>query len=62
MSQNSYPLNHKTERKWMTYYFLPSFLSALQLRVSFGFLNNLPPFFSPSGADYLISEQFCFMA
>jgi hypothetical protein len=26
--------------------FLPSFPSALQLRVSFGLLNNLPPFFS----------------
>jgi hypothetical protein len=38
--------------------FLPSFLSALQLRASFGRLNNLPPFFSPSEADYLISEQF----
>jgi hypothetical protein len=25
---------------------LPSFPSALQLRVSFGLLNNLPPFFS----------------
>jgi hypothetical protein len=24
----------------------PSFASALQLRVSFGLLNNLPPFFS----------------
>jgi hypothetical protein len=26
--------------------FLPSFPSALQLKVSFGLLNNLPPFFS----------------
>jgi hypothetical protein len=25
---------------------VPSFPSALQLRVSFGLLNNLPPFFS----------------
>jgi hypothetical protein len=38
----------------------PSFLSALQLRVSFGLLNNLPPFFSPAEADYLVSEQFSF--
>jgi hypothetical protein len=28
------------------FYSLPSFPSALQLRVSFGLLNNLPPFFS----------------
>jgi hypothetical protein len=40
--------------------FLSSFLSALQLGVSFGLLNNLPPFFSPSEADYLVSEQFSF--
>jgi hypothetical protein len=39
---------------------LPSFLSALQLGVSFGLLNNLPPFFSPSEADYVVSEQFSF--
>jgi hypothetical protein len=38
---------------------LPSFLSALQLGVSFGLLNNLPPFFSPSEAD-VVSEQFSF--
>jgi hypothetical protein len=38
----------------------PSFLSALQLGVSFGLLNNLPPFFSPSEADYVVSEQFSF--
>jgi hypothetical protein len=38
----------------------PSFLSALQLGVSFGLLNNLPPFFSPSEADYIVSEQFSF--
>jgi hypothetical protein len=31
----------------MIYIPLPSFPSALQLRVSFGLLNNLPPFFSP---------------
>jgi hypothetical protein len=36
---------------------LPSFPTALQLRVSFGLLNNLPPFFSTSGADCLVSEQ-----
>jgi hypothetical protein len=35
--------------------------SALQLVVSFGLLNNLPPFFSPSEADYLVSEQFGFV-
>jgi hypothetical protein len=29
--------------------FLPSFPSALQLRVSFGVLNNLPPFLSIRG-------------
>jgi hypothetical protein len=40
--------------------FLPSFLSALQLGVSFGLLNNLPPFFSPSEANYVVSEQFSF--
>jgi hypothetical protein len=40
--------------------FLPSFLSALQLGVSFGLLNNLPQFFSPSEADCLVSEQFSF--
>jgi hypothetical protein len=40
--------------------FLPSFLLALQLRVGFGLLNNLPPFFSPSEADYVVSEQFSF--
>jgi hypothetical protein len=40
--------------------FLPSFLSALQLGVSFGLLNSLPPFFSPSEGDYLVSEQFSF--
>jgi hypothetical protein len=40
--------------------FLPSFLLALQLEVSFGLLNNLPPFFSPSEADYVVSEQFNF--
>jgi hypothetical protein len=40
--------------------FFPSFLSALQLGVSFGLLNNLPPFFSPSEADYVFSEQFSF--
>jgi hypothetical protein len=38
--------------------FLPSFPSALQLRVSFGLLNNLPPFFSE--VDCLVSEQFSF--
>jgi hypothetical protein len=37
--------------------FLPSFPSGLQLRVSFGLLNNLPP---PSEADCLVSEQFSF--
>jgi hypothetical protein len=39
-----------------------SFPSALQLRVSFGLLNNLPSFFTfpPSEADYLVSEQFTF--
>jgi hypothetical protein len=44
------------------YTFLPSFPSALQLRMSFGLLNNLPPFFifSPTEADYLVSEQFSF--
>jgi hypothetical protein len=41
--------------------FLSSFLSALQLKVSFGLLNNLPPFFSPSEADYVVSEQLVFM-
>jgi hypothetical protein len=41
-------------------FLLPSLLSALQLRVSFGLLNNLPPFFSPSEADYVVSEQFSF--
>jgi hypothetical protein len=40
---------------------LPSFFSALQLGVSFGLLNNLPPFFSPSEADYVVSEQFGFL-
>jgi hypothetical protein len=40
--------------------FPPSFLLALQLGVSFGLLNNLPPFFSPSEADYVVSEQFSF--
>jgi hypothetical protein len=37
-----------------------SFFSALQLGVSFDLLNNLPPFFSPSEADYVVSEQFSF--
>jgi hypothetical protein len=41
-------------------FFPPSFPSALQLRVSFGLLNNQPPFFSPSEADCLVSEQFSF--
>jgi hypothetical protein len=43
-------------------HFFPSFLSALQLRVSFGLLNNLPPFFSvhPSIRGCLVSEQFSF--
>jgi hypothetical protein len=40
--------------------FLPFFLSALQLGVCFGLLNNLTPFFFPSEADYLVSEQFSF--
>jgi hypothetical protein len=40
--------------------FLPSFPSALQLGVTFGLLNNLPPFFPPSEADYVVSEQFSF--
>jgi hypothetical protein len=39
---------------------LPSFLSVLELGVSFGLLNKLPPFFSPSKADYVVSEQFSF--
>jgi hypothetical protein len=39
---------------------IPSFLSELQLGVSFGLLNNQPPFFSPSEADYMVSEQFSF--
>jgi hypothetical protein len=42
------------------FHFLPSLLSALQLGVSFGLLNNQPPFFSPSEADYLVPEQFSF--
>jgi hypothetical protein len=58
------------------YTFLPSLLlslpSALQLRVSFGLLNNLPPFFPilyqlglpiflvVLEADYLVSQQFNF--
>jgi hypothetical protein len=37
---------------------LPSFPSALELRVSFGLLNNLPLFSSPSEAECLISGQF----
>jgi hypothetical protein len=37
-------------------YVVPSYLSALQLGVSFGLLNNL----SPSEADYVVSEQFSF--
>jgi hypothetical protein len=36
--------------------FLPSFPPALQLRVSFGILNNR----SPSKSDCLVSEQFNF--
>jgi hypothetical protein len=40
--------------------FLPSFPSALQLRVSFGLLNNQPPFLLYSEADCLVSEQFSF--
>jgi hypothetical protein len=40
--------------------YFPFFLSALQLGVSSGLLNNLPPFFSPSEADYVVSEQFSF--
>jgi hypothetical protein len=39
---------------------IPSFPSVLQLRVGFGVLNNLPPFFFTSEADYLVSEQFSF--
>jgi hypothetical protein len=38
----------------------PSFPSALKLRASFGLLNNLPPFFPSSEANYLVSEQFSF--
>jgi hypothetical protein len=38
----------------------PSFPSALQLRVIFGLLDNLPPFFRPSEAECLVSEQFSF--
>jgi hypothetical protein len=41
----------------------PSFPSALQLKVSFGFLNNLPPFFSilhQFEAGCLVPEQFSF--
>jgi hypothetical protein len=44
----------------MAYSFLPSYTSALQLGVSFGLLNNLPPIFSTSEADYLVSKQFSF--
>jgi hypothetical protein len=51
---------HHWWRRLLEIILLPSFLSALQLRVSFGLLNNLPPFFSPFEADYLVSEQFCF--
>jgi hypothetical protein len=40
--------------------FPPSFPSALQLRVTFGLLNNLPPFFCPSEADCQVFEQFYF--
>jgi hypothetical protein len=43
-----------------TSYDIPSFPSALQLRVSFGLLKNQPPFFSTSEAHYLVSEQFSF--
>jgi hypothetical protein len=42
--------------------YIPSFLSALQLGVSFGLLNNLPPFFSPSEADDVASHQLIFTA
>jgi hypothetical protein len=35
--------------------FLPSFPSALQLRVSFGLLNNLPPLFSLE-ADWFLNN------
>jgi hypothetical protein len=45
-------------KNWYGVFFF--FFSALQLRVSFGLLNSLPPFFSPSEADYLVSEQFSF--
>jgi hypothetical protein len=41
---------------------IPSFPTALQLRVSFDLLNNLLTFFIffPTEADYLVSEQFSF--
>jgi hypothetical protein len=78
-----YPIAHTRMSVTILWYFsnphiviiiiFPSFLSALQLRVSFGLLNNLPPFFilhlsspslhfhfNPSEADYLVSEQFNF--
>jgi hypothetical protein len=37
-----------------------SFPSALQLRVSFGLVDNLPPFLLYSEVDCLVSEQFSF--
>jgi hypothetical protein len=42
---------------WMIFLF---FLSAVQLRVSFGLLNNLLLFFSLAEADCLVFEQFSF--
>jgi hypothetical protein len=49
----SYELcSEKIESRWNNE-ILPSFPSALQLRVSFGLLNNLPPFFSISSFEIM---------
>jgi hypothetical protein len=42
--QGMSPISEEKEAFFLS--FLPSYHSALQLRVSFGLLNNLPPFFS----------------
>jgi hypothetical protein len=45
------------ERRKIMEKVLPSFPSALQLRVSIGLLNNLPPFFSiPRLADWFLNN------
>jgi hypothetical protein len=46
VQENDFTIVTYIVQNWHVISFLPSFPSALQLRVSFGLLNNQPPFFS----------------